>query len=217
MTTSGYQLVRELWGDSSEQQCGVGAAAAPLRWSLGGHLLAMQMWWPSNPWHPLPSTLTELRGHKRGWKSWHRPQNLIVSSLEETFLACSGHLVARHLDSPFQELPHVPGETQPSAITLFPWRTPIKCSRQPQHCVGSPLLPPAPTWHQQGSLGAGARGWKGYTRGPAAGAVSRCRSINRSWLPNLLATAFHSLPVFSCFFLQGGACSPRQPSAPPLP
>lgn len=154
---------------------------------------------------------------QRGWKSWHRPQNLIVSSLEETFLACSGHLVARHLDSPFQELPHVPGETQPSAITLFPWRTPIKCSRQPQHCVGSPLLPPAPTWHQRGSLGAGARGWKGYTRGPAAGAVSRCRSINRSWLPNLLATAFHSLPVFSCFFLQGGACSPRQPSALPLP
>lgn len=99
------------------------------------------MWWPSKPWHPLPSTLTELRGHKRGWKSWHRPQNLIVSSLEETFLACYGHLVARHLDSPFQELPHVPGETQPSAITLLPFRTPIKCSFQPQHCVGSPLLP----------------------------------------------------------------------------
>lgn len=86
----------------------------------------------------------------------------------------------------------------------------------PALCGVSPATP-APTWHQQGSLGAGARGWKGYNCGPAAGAVSRCRSINRSWLPNLLATAFHSLPVFSCFFLQGGACSPGQPSAPPLP
>lgn len=105
VTTSGSWLVRKLWGDSAERQCGVRAAAAPLRWSLGGHLQAVQMWWPSKPWHPLPSTLLELRGRKRGWKSWHCSPNPHCLFLRGNIF---GLLVARHLDGPSQELPCVP-------------------------------------------------------------------------------------------------------------
>lgn len=92
----------------------------------------------------------------------------------------------------------------PGPVSCPLYRCPGAGSRFP--CAR--MLPPGTGWAGSASLGGLVLGTRRVKRmSLSQGQFLDCRSINRSWVSNLLATRFHSLPVFSCFFLQGGTCN----------
>lgn len=153
----------------------------------------------------------------------------ITSLLEEIFLSRSVYHAAGYIPFLVLVTQLLNNHNPTSLLTALLRNCPCKL-----HCAWTCLLPtPQVPWcrillplcqnfHGTGWVGSasldrlvlGTRRVKRMAL--SQGQFLDCRSINRSWVSNLLVTCFHSLPVFSCFFLQGGTCncSSLQPCKP---